>query len=287
MRPGLLERVRIILLKEGVTLKSLTRTCFDIIARKHSTILLLKIISDANAIAEEYAKEMQQVASYIDAAPLIIAESSHEPLQENVVYSRFGICTLTLETLKASLHHSLPFLQSTHAGLAADIVGERLKHIREKEGISLNEASQKAGVSKKMVQRYEAGQSKVSLGRALRLYHLFGPSIFRHIDIFSRNPEPLPLPQSDIAKKYSSLGFQTSDTKKVPFDVIAKKENDLILTKVGDQIRPHYQDISSLMDAERLVIFTKKKPRGVPAMTKEEFLKVEKSQELIKFVKET
>ena len=75
------------------------------------------------------------------------------------------------------------------------------------------------------------------------------------------------------------------DTKKVPFDVMAKKEKELILTKVGDDVG-QLKSLSKLIDADKLVIFKKKKPKDVPALTKEEFMEFEKAKELVKFLKE-
>ena len=48
MKETLLDKVNIFLLKKGFTIKNLTRTCFDILARKGSQILLIKILEDAN-----------------------------------------------------------------------------------------------------------------------------------------------------------------------------------------------------------------------------------------------
>jgi hypothetical protein len=41
-----------------------------------------------------------------------------------------------------------------------------------------------------------------------------------------------------------------------------------------------------LLDAERLTIYKKKKPKDIPALTKKEFMEFEKASELIKFLKE-
>jgi len=68
--------------------------------------------------------------------------------------------------------------------------------------------------------------------------------------------------------------------------VIAKKDNEIILTEVGDKKHGKLHSIARLLDTDNLVIFNKKKPKDIPAVTKEEFLSFEKAKELIKFVKE-
>ena len=94
------------------------------------------------------------------------------------------------------------------------------------------------------------------------------------------------MPKTEVGKKYTELGFQSAETRKVPFDVIAKKKNEIILTKVGDKTDESLHSLSRLIDADKLVIFNKKRPKDIPSLTKEEFLEFEEASELIKFIKE-
>ena len=82
------------------------------------------------------------------------------------------------------------------------------------------------------------------------------------------------------------MGFEAADTRKTPFDIIAKKGSDLILTEIGDKTKPDFSTLSRLLDADNLVIFRKKRPKNIPAVTKKEFLEFQKSNELIKFLKQ-
>lgn len=286
MKPGILEKVSIYLLKRGYTIKSLTRTAFDILARKETRILLIKVLQDANAISEEYAQQMGHVASYIGASPLIIAEKAGSKLYDNIVYLRFGIYTLNFNTFTGSVENKFPFIKSDHAGPTARILGDKIRMIREQEGISLGSIAKKIGVTKKMIQKYEKGEADVTVNKALKLYDVFGHRVFDKIDIFETPFKKKIETKSAVGRKYSDLGFEAIDTKKVPFDVIAKKEKELILTKVGDIHKPGLDSLSKLVDADRLTIYKKKRPRDVPALTKKEFMDFEKARELIKFLKE-
>src|SRR3989338_1874790 len=98
MKQTLLDKVNIFLLKKGFTIKNLTRTCFDVLARRNGQILLVKVLEDANSISRQYTEEMIAVASYINASPLIIAEKAGSRLENNIVYSRFDIYTLNFST---------------------------------------------------------------------------------------------------------------------------------------------------------------------------------------------
>jgi putative transcriptional regulator len=286
MKRTLLEDVSVMLLRHSFTVKSLTRSCFDLVGRKGSSILLIKALEDANSISEEYAAAMKHLSGYIDAAPLIVAEKAGALLEEGVVYSRFGVYTLNPGTFAEGLNKSLPFLMAGRAGLTAAIVGERLRQKREERGYSAGVLSRKMGVSRRMIDRYESGQSDVSMSKARALYRLFGSGIFRKVDVFRERQREQDDVHSDVAKKYGTLGFEAADTTKVPFDVIARREKDIIFTEVGDVANPQLLPLQKLIEAKLLVVFSKKKPKGVPALTKKEFLEMESASEILKFLKE-
>ena len=290
MKQTLLEKVSIYLLKKGYTIKSLTRTAFDIIARKEGQILLIKLLEDANAVSEEYTKEMMKVSDYIGGSPLVIAEKAGAKLQANIVYSRFGIHCLNYNTFCACVDNKMPFIKRDHAGLKAQIIGDKLRQKMEEEGLSIGGLAQKLGVSRKMVQRYEKGEAEITINKALRLYDIFGHNVFDKVDVFSAKAHQpaLTASKSDIAKKYGALGFEAAETKKVPFDVIARKDKEIILTEISDKASPQLNPLSKLIDADKLVIFKEKKPKekDMPALTKKEFLEFKKAEELIKFLKE-
>ena len=145
MKQNLLDKLNIFLLKKGFTIKNLSRTCFDILARRNDQILLIKVLEDANSISREYAEEMMSIASYIEASPLILAEKAGDMLDDNIVYSRFDIYTLNYGTFLNCVNNKFPFLKRSQAGLTASVVGKKLKEKREELGYSLNSLSKKQG----------------------------------------------------------------------------------------------------------------------------------------------
>ncbi|MAG15481.1 hypothetical protein CMO88_00295 [Candidatus Woesearchaeota archaeon] len=286
MKKTLIDDIGILLLKHGFTVKSLRSGSFDLVARKDITILLIKILEDANSISKEYAEAMRKVSGYIDAAPIVITKKAGSYLEDGVVYSRFGVYTLNRNTFQSTLENRFPFILSSKAGLTAAVVGEKLKQKREESGLSLGEISRKVGVSKRMISKYESGLADVSVNKAVSLYKMFGSGIFRKVDVFQSWKSFPELRKSTVAGKYTDLGFEADDTKKVPFDVIAKKDKEIILTEVGDKRNPQLQPLQKLIEADTLIIFKDKKPKKVPALTKKEFLNFDSAKELIKFLKE-
>jgi len=286
MKDSLLDKISIFLLKKGYTLKNLTRTCFDILARKSGQILLIKVLEDANSISRQYTEEMAAVAAYVNASSLIIAEKAGKKLEDNIVYSRFDVYTLNFSTFLSCVNNKFPFVKRGRAGLTASLVGEKIKEKREELGYSLNALSKKIGVTSRMMAKYENENSEVTLNRAMKIYDLFGYRVFNEINIFARREQRESKFETEVSKKYIELGFDATETKKTPFDIIAKKDDELILTEVGDNVNPQMESLSKLLEADNLVIFRKKKPKNMPSITKEGFMDFEKSNELVKFLKE-
>lgn len=286
MKTEIIDKLAVFLLKDGFTVKTLTRTCFDLLARKQDRILLIKVLEDANSVSKEYTDAMSMVSSYIGAVPVIVAEKAGGKLEDNVLYTRFDLYTLNFNTLVNSIRNKFPFVRRTQAGFTVSVAGDKLRKKRGEKGYSLNYLSKKVGVTSRMMDKYEKNDSEITINKARKIYDIFGHQVFNEINIFSKSNEIKSEYKSDFSRKYIDLGFDASDTNKTPFDIIAKKGNELILTGIGDKTRKDFSSLSKLLDADNLVIFKKKKPKGIPSLTKKEFLEFEKANELIKFLKE-
>ena len=153
-------------------------------------------------------------------------------------------------------------------------------------GLSINSLSKKLGVSGRMVLNYENGLSEVTMSKALKIYDIFGESVFREANLFRIAEEPQSNARTELSKKYVRMGFDAADTKKSPFDIIARKNKTIIITEVGDKVHPDSLAVSKLIEADNLVIFSKKKPKDIASITKEGFLEFENSEDLIKFLRE-
>lgn len=286
MKQTLLDKVNIFLLKNGFTLKNLTRTCFDVLARKNGQILLIKALEDANSVSRQYAEDMLAVASYISASPIIISEKAGSRLSDNIVYSRFNVNTLNYSTLVSCINNKFPFVKRGKAGLAASLAGKKFREKREQLGYSLNALSKKIGITSRSITKYENENSEVTLANAMKICDLFGYQVFNEINIFSKCGQPESRFETEVSKKYIELGFEATETRKTPFDIIAKKGSEIILTEVGDKVNPQMHSLSKLLEADNLVIFQKKKPKNIPSITKEGFMDFERANELMKFLKE-
>lgn len=285
MKSKLLSEVSLELLKNSFTVKHFSG-CFDLLARKGSFMLLMKIVEDANSVSEDVADQIKRVSGGIGAIPLVISEKAGSILRESVVYSRYGIYVVNLKTFIDTMNNKFPFVLSRKSGLTAKIVSNNLNKKMEENNVSLGSLSRDLGISSRMVMKYKKGDSEISLQKALKLYQVFGSEVFEPVNLFLQFEGNFGACFSKMGLKFGDLGFIAIETRKVPFDIVAKKDGDVILTKVGDVVRRNFNDLSKLVEANNLVIFSKRKPRDFPALSREEFLDFEDSEELIKFLKE-
>ncbi|MFH0798299.1 MAG: helix-turn-helix domain-containing protein, partial [Candidatus Woesearchaeota archaeon] len=154
MKGRIIADLSLFLLKEGYMLKGLN-SAFDILARRNDKTLLIKVIQDANSLNASQIMQMKNIASYISGSPLIVAETASYALEGNVVYSRYGVVTITLDTFKECVRKSSPFVRASKAGLTASVDGTKLKGAREKGGYSMNSLAKRIGVSNRMIAKYE------------------------------------------------------------------------------------------------------------------------------------
>lgn len=279
------DQVVVALLDSKFTVKTMTR-CFDVVARKDGGLMLIKVVEDANSLTGERIQEMKHIATALDASPLIICEKGSATLKDNVVYTRHGMYAFNLPTFLSHLNSKPLYVMSKKSGITTKISGDKLRELRQREGLSLGLLSKKIGVSKRMVVKYENEDAEISLQHAVKMHNTIGRHIFKKIEILSTTAATPAHPSSDIGAKYEDLGFIVRETRNVPFDVVAKRDHATILTKVGDTIPSDLGNISAFIGAHDLAIFRKKKPRNIPALTKEEFLKFDEADELIRFVQE-
>ncbi|MFC1801315.1 helix-turn-helix domain-containing protein [Nanoarchaeota archaeon] len=284
MQRELVEKVNNLLLKKGFLVKNIEKHCFDIMARKDK-VLLLKLVNDANGVPKEFCDDLRQMGEMLGTAPLIISEKAGQELTDGVVYSRFGVYCLNFSTFKSCLEEDFPLVSRNRAGFTVRVNGQVLKQLREEMNFSLNSLASKVGVSREMMMKYENG-SEVTLGRAEKFYDLFGENVFEKIEVFRLNNRLIKNFDNEYVQKYSDLGFGATFLKKAPFDIMARKEEEIVLTEIGDKMSKEFFKVANLIEGDNLVIFERKKPKDVPACTRDEFLEFEKAKELLKFVKE-
>ena len=232
-------------------------SCFDLIARRDSQLLLIKILKNVDAIDSAGASSLISLADLMHGAPLLIGSTSGgQLLEDGVLYTRYGLGILTLETLEDYLVKGIPpFLFSSPGGTFARINGRRLRQARERAHHSLGTVATMVGVSRRTIQLYEEGGG-AEVEVIERLEQIFDVPLAQPLNPFEVTTETeaeeevgpsagegkgLPSIERSMASILSALGGQgwkVEVTIRSPFDALARHHIDpqrnLVVMGVGD-----------------------------------------------------
>jgi len=159
---------------------------FDIVARRGTTLLILKASSNIDGLSEDVAKELRTLSALLKATPLLIGEKNGVGALENdVVYFRFGIQAVTLETLKNHVVENMPVrAYAAPGGLYVNLDPEKIRRLRQEQNISLGMVARHVRVSRRTVAMYEDGMS-ARIDVANRIEELFEQPVTTPIDLFT------------------------------------------------------------------------------------------------------
>ncbi len=211
-------------------------SCFCMIARKRSNLVLIKVLSDLGKITLRDALELSTISSLLRATPLFIAGNSRDrPLEDDTIYSRYDICALTLGTLEDVVSGGMsPLVEAGPGGYYVRLDGELIRSQRTKLGLSSGKVAEQLGISKRTLYGYENGMAKASVSAAYNLEWMLGVPLVKSIDVF----KPVPIDGGFFAaakrfiirnrflqtvlKQLILSDFKVAATTRAPFDFIAQ-----------------------------------------------------------------
>ncbi|MGA8303994.1 MAG: helix-turn-helix domain-containing protein [Thermoplasmata archaeon] len=234
---------------------------FDLAARRDSTLLLIKVLKNIDALDADEAARLLELGRLFPALALVIGQTSGaSELDPGVVYTRYGVPIISHETLQEYLDKALPpFLYASPGGTFARVDGDRLRLLRQARGLSLGTLAGVAGVSRRAIQLYEEGAG-AELGVIDRIETFLGEPIVRPIELFevprSRSPpapdaggatgkgqragsgpvRPRPRtgdPLRDgVLDQLDGMGLEVTVTVRAPFDAFTRTP-EILLASVG------------------------------------------------------
>lgn len=290
-------------------------TPFDLIARRDSTLLLIKVLKNVDALDPGDARLLRTLAGALGAVPLVVgAASGARRLQENVLYSRHAVPILSLAGLEEYLLQGVPpFLFSSPGGQFVRIDGRALRRAREARSLSLGAAADIAGVSRRTIQLYEQGGGadaevvarleaflQVPLAAALDPFEEGTALLYRDADDASA-PEPPPgtsVP-AEVVSDLGENGWDVTLTIRTPFDALAREERprrqDVLVMGVGPlESTPRRSTLLLQISrvAEGISVFlvpdrgSRTDVEGVPLVTYQELRRHADPQELRELLRE-
>jgi putative transcriptional regulator len=308
-RQQLIEEVRTVLAKSGFFLSDKYDTrmiCFDMVARRDDTLLIIKVLSNVDSFKSENAVQLKMISSTLGASSLLIGERMGSgKLEDGVVYSRFGIAILSHPTLcEFFLEGVPPFVFSAPGGLYVRMDGEIIRKIRQNKRMSLGTLAEIAGVSRRTIQMYEEGMG-ATVDVALRLEEFLGQPLVMAIDPLSYKSEQVgPLTDLDMFKGFKrevldhlyKLGYRVIPAVRCPFDVFTRDRKTVLLTGLGRVAKPlerratMVSNISKVVEKDSVIFVDKRAVRyniaGTPLIGSKELKKVRDREEILELISE-
>jgi len=310
-RTELLGNIREILTKAGFCVSDLCiirPIGFDLVARRDNSLLIIKVLTNIDALSEDVAKELRVLAILLRGSPLLIGERSGIGfLEDDVVYDRFGIQTITPASLRDYLLEGTPLkAYAAPGGLYVNLDREKLKKLRQEQNISLGSFARYVRVSRRTASMYEDGMN-ARVEVASRIEELLGSPITMPIDILKLSPsdkkeitsfhgetERLKEFQLEIFSILKSVGYKIIPMERCPFEALSKDKERILLTcvhKYDKKIVKKAQIVSSISKiTERYaVLFTdkeidKKNIEGTPLIGKKELKKIRGPEEILDLI---
>ncbi len=305
MYAALIESVVKILQKAGFAVADLAETkprCFDVVARKDDTVLLLKVLYNVDSLKPEAAEEMKKLTKILHASPIVIGERfKFDFLERGVVYTRYGLPVVNLATFYDFVVDGIhPYVYSAPGGYYVKLDSERIKKARERLGLSVGDMAKMLGVSRRTVKKYEEG-TDTSLSIAAKIEEIMGTFVIKQIDLLNfvdadinEEEKELGGEEGEIIEQLRVIGLSVYPVKQAPFDAVSQAKEDQILTGIK-QVREIEKrakllgKISEAIDAEAAYItdkVCKKKVESVVFVLKEELYSVSNAKDFISLLRE-
>ena len=258
--------------------------------------------TNIDSVNEKNAHEMKQLANIFLASPIIIgAKSRNGILEEGVIYERYDIPTIGFETLKNMIiYNEYPEVLADRGGYFVKIDGNVIKQYREDYSLSLKELADLAHVSRATMYKYENEIVRANAETAMILEEILNTKVTLDIDILKYNQEDQIQYHTtgESAEDLSKLGYGVISTNKSPFDAVAKDDSSSLIANV-EKNRSHktlkrmavpLKDLSMITSSEPVFIINNDKIKeslgSIPVIKSWELKEFERSQELIKLIKE-
>jgi putative transcriptional regulator len=224
------------LLQKGrfnISIPDTRSSCFDLLARRGSFILLSKFLLNIDSVSEEMARDLKVLSNLISAHPILIGERTrHLIMQDGVLYSRYGINAVTFRTFSDVLSEDLyPVACSSRGGFYVKLDGQKLKKLRIEANISVGELADEIGVSRTMIYSYENDVFGATLSTVFKLEEFLDESLARRIDVFEipdlpDRVESFERQKPGVFLKLEEIGFEIHPMKKAFFDAITRGEEE-------------------------------------------------------------
>lgn len=313
----LLENVTTILQRTGysiIILPPMKKACFDIIAKKKDSTLIIKISPYIDSFTRDNAYELNKVARFLDASPLIIGIKGRrfDEIDEGLVLLRYGIPVISPDTFLSLMVHKLkPLVICNRGGYYVIINRNILRKARIDKNLSYGDLAKLVGVSRRTIYEYEHSINPPP-DVAARLEEILETPIVQGVQIFEL-ATPLEERENYNIQSMTDLKEEVSNLLKelgilsqfwmtaAPFDAFGIHQNNdkiqsglnvLVCVEEDENIKSITQratitqGIASLTKRRAIMVVEEEKEdepySNIPTFTVEELKQMKRAFELVK-----
>lgn len=276
-----------------------TDSNFDVMAKRDSKILLLKILVNVDALKEDQAMSLRAVAYFMNCqAAVISVKNNRETLDDNTVYSRFEIPVMTPKLLESIvLQGDVTAIESSKGRHTVEIDADLMRIRRKEMGLTLEMLAEKAGISKKAVYEIENKRVNPTKDTADCLENILSIDIkkpYRIRDIPPTRLKPKSGLQESVGREFSRIGIDNSPIYSSPFESVGREKFSIItsISQNVDRIKKKATSvriISQFFSSKAVVVVKKSKQEnvnGVPVVLESELPEIQTSKQLKKIIEE-
>lgn len=280
-------------------------SCFDFAARREKHLVFVKVQPNIGNIYEKDAEGLAALARFFSGASLFICEKSrNRPLEDDTVYSRYGVGAITQATLENAISNGTgPLIEAGPGGYYVRLDGDAIRERRIQNGFSIGKMAEILGVSRRTLYGYERGLTKASVSIAYKLGTAWGVPVVKPFDIFKHPEEAEGVIAAAkrlisgrrflqfVFKRLLQFNFAVFQLKGAPFDFVAKnpetKTNLLggVANKKERNLDARSEEIASLskvLEARPIFVADSKVTiNKIPLFCREDFENIKCSEDLM------
>ena len=282
-------------------------SCFDLVARKGEQLLLVKVLSNIDALTKEDADALQLVAHFFNATPLIVGHKTRKgQLDSGVVYKRHGVSTIAPRSFQSMIvEKRMPREFAQRGGRLVAINGAKLREARLEHQISTGDLADCIQVSARAVLAYEKDEMDVSKDIADRLEKVLETDLMIPIDLLQERAEiptmqheaPTDVLEVRVNEFFARLGMRVLWTDRAPFHVAAKEDDAPLISGVGSikswSLKKRIdilKSVSKVTEADAVIIVEEGQSEenvvDLPVIRQLELDDIDKPRELKKIIEE-
>lgn len=211
-------------------------SCFDLVARKRGSVAFFRVPANLSCAGRLESEELRTVAGFFGGAALFVCDKAKDkPLEDDTVYSRYGVFAISPGTLADVVGRGFqPLVLAGPGGYYAALDGEAIRRRRLKLSLSMGKLAESLGVSRRTLYGYERGMAKASVSTAYKLEWLLGVPVVEPVDVFSsvgRTCKFLAVARRVFVRNrllfrvlrwLRRCRFEAFPAKKAPFDFVAE-----------------------------------------------------------------